>query len=96
MKTAFNEKNKKKRENLTRHLFCLLYARGGASVQEEEDSSVMMNVFPLISILHFWIYLQYKQKLESNIQASRIGYEAATLCATSSTRPLARCELSVQ
>lgn len=72
----------------------------GKSRREEENTSVMMTIFALISIRYVYERIHnMKKRVESNMQASIKEYKAATVCATSlmsSTRPLARCEFSRQ
>lgn len=56
----------------------------GKSRQEEENTSVMMTIFALISIRYVYERIRNMNKREeSNMQASIKEYEAATVCATS-------------
>lgn len=58
--------------------------------EEGERPSIMMTVFALIPILRvFGRIRNINQRLETKIQGSGKEYKAATLRATSSTRPLA-------
>lgn len=65
--------------------------------EEEEDSSTVLTFFVVISILQvFGRICSVNERLENYRQESRKEYKAVTLCATSSTSPLARCVAGLQ